>query len=78
MQKALVRFDLIGISSNSSLVVQGILTVIDGVSKLFKELMGKTGLSGFSRSGFGSNNLRADSENKKQGVYMCSLICVDM
>lgn len=76
MQKALVRFGLIGISSNSSLVVPGILTVIDGVSKLIKELMGKTGLNGFSRGGFGSNNLRADSENNKQGVYTCSLITV--
>lgn len=76
MQKALVRFGLIGILSNSLLVVPEIFAAIDRVSKLFKELMGKTGLNGFSRGGFGSNNLRAVSENNKQGVYTCSFITV--
>lgn len=45
MEKALVRLGLIGISSNSSVVVPGIFTVIDWMSKLFKELTGITGLS---------------------------------
>lgn len=45
MEKALVRLGLIGISSNSSVVVPGIFTVIDWMSKLFKELTGRTGLS---------------------------------
>lgn len=56
MEKALVRLGLIGISCISSLVVPGIFTVIGRMSKLFKELMGRTGLRGFSRDGFGSNN----------------------
>lgn len=56
MEKALVRLGLIGISSNSLLVVPGIFTVIDRMSKLFKELMGKTGLRGLGRDGFGSDN----------------------
>lgn len=56
MEKALVRLGLIGISSNSSLVVPGIFTVIDRMSKLFKELMGRTGLRGFGRDRFGSKN----------------------
>ena len=56
MGKALVRLGLIGILSNSLLVVPGIFTVIDRMSKLFKELMGRTGLRGFGRDGFGSKN----------------------
>lgn len=52
----MVRLGLIGISSNSLLVVPRIFTVIDWMSKLFKELTGRTGLSGFSRYGFGSKN----------------------
>lgn len=47
MEKALVRLGLTGISSNSSLVVPGIFTVIDRMSKLFKELMGRNWTSGF-------------------------------
>lgn len=39
-----------------SLVVPGIFTVIDRMSKLFKELMGRTGLRGFGRDRFGSKN----------------------
>ena len=45
MEKSLVRLGLIGISNNSSVVVPGIFTVIDWMSKLFKELTGRTGLS---------------------------------
>lgn len=52
----MLRLGLIGISSNSSLVVPRIFTVIDWMSKLFKELTGRTGLRGFSRNGFGSKN----------------------
>lgn len=72
MEKALVRLSLIGISSNSSPVVLGIFTVIDRMRKLFRELMGRTGLRGFGRDGFGS--IRAASENSKQGVWTCSLV----
>lgn len=56
MEKALVKLGLIGISSNSWLVVPGIFTVIDWMSKLFKELTGRNGLRGLGRDGFGSNN----------------------
>ena len=56
MEKTWVRLGLIGISSNSSLVVPGIFTVRDRMSKMFKELMGRTGLRGFGRDGFGSND----------------------
>lgn len=75
MGKALVKLGLIGISSNSSLVVPGIFTVIDRISKLFKELMGRAGLRGFSRGGFGSN-YQGHSENSKQRAWTCSLVMV--
>ena len=52
----MVRLGLIGISSNSLLVVPRIFTVIDWMSKLFKELTGGTGLRGFSRDGFSSKD----------------------
>lgn len=73
MEKALVRLGLIGISSNSSLVVPGIFTVIDRMSKLFKELMGRTGLRGLRRAGFGSNN--QDSLRKQQARSMDLFSC---
>lgn len=73
MEKALVRLGLIGISSNSSLVLPGIFTVRDRMSKLFKELTGRTGLRGLRRAGFVSNN--QDSLRKQQaGAWTCSLV----
>lgn len=73
MEKALVRFGLIGISSNSWLVVPGVFTVIDRMSKLFKELMGRNGLRDFGRDGFGSNN-QGCLRKRKQGAWTCSLV----
>lgn len=78
MGTALVKLGLIGISSNSSLVVPGIFTVIDRMSKLFKELMGRTGLRGFGRGGFGSNNQGCLRKRQAQSMDMFSHHCVDV
>ena len=74
MEKTLVRLGLIGISSNSSLVVPGIFTVRDRMSKMFKELMGRTGLRGFGREMALSPTIGEASENSKQGEWTCSLV----
>lgn len=78
MEKALVRLGLIGISSNSSLVVPGIFTVIDGMSKLFKELTGRTGLRGFSRDGFGSNNQGCLRKQQAESIDLFSHHCMNI
>lgn len=78
MEKALVRLALIGISSNSSLVVPGIFTVIDRMSKLFKELTGRTGLRGFSRDGFGSNNQGCLRKQQEGSVDLFSCHYLDL
>lgn len=78
MGTALVKLGLIGISSNSSLVVPGIFTVIDRMSKLFKELMGRTGLRGFSRGGFDSNNQGCLKKQQAESMGMFSHRCVEV
>jgi hypothetical protein len=74
----LVRLGLIGISSNSLLVVPGIFTVIDRMSKLFKELTGRTGLRGFSRDGFGSNNLGSFRKQQAGSIDLFFCHCMDL
>lgn len=72
MEKALVRLGLIGISSNSSVVVPGIFTVIDRMSKLFKELIGRTGFRAFSRDEFGSKNQGCLRTHQAEGTDLIS------
>lgn len=78
MEKALVRLGLIGISSNSSFVVPRVFTVIDRMSELFKELMGRTGLRGFDRDGFGSNNQGCLRKQQAGSVDLFPCHCADM
>lgn len=78
MEKSLVRLGLIGISSNSSVVVPRIFTVIDWMSKLFKELTGRTGLQGFSRDRIGSKNQDCLRKHQVEGTALFSSQCMGL